>query len=172
MQNGNDSNQYQYSQPTAPQDPTQGYSLKWHKFLIYFGLWAGALGNLYSAWMLCSGSIYGSRNMAATVYAYYGQGLHTVDLLVAAGYVALAIFEIYVRFQLAGFKVGAPGKLRALYIASAVLSVLYPVLAASTTGVSFSQLFDASQAGGLIGSVGAIIIHHIYYSKREALFVN
>ena len=43
------------AQPAAPADKYQGFSMKWHKFLVYFALWAGALVNLFSGYMMLAG---------------------------------------------------------------------------------------------------------------------
>ena len=46
----------QYNSPQNPPSP-ESFKLKWHKFLIYFALWAGALANAGSAVQCISGTV-------------------------------------------------------------------------------------------------------------------
>ncbi len=149
--------------------PDQGsYQLKWHKFLIYFGLWAGALINASTAFQYFTGTLYGEN--ASAVYAYFG-GMKTLDAIIGVVLLAIAAMGIYVRFQLAGFKTGAPNKLIYLYIANLAIPLLYLLAASSITGISFTELISDPGAS-LAVSVAMMIINKIYYGKREALFVN
>ena len=144
------------------------YELKWYKFLIYFALWASAVLNVFSAFAYFTGSMYGDA--ANRVYSYYG-GMKTLDVIMGLILLGLAVFSIYVRFQLAGFKTDAPKKLEYLYIANALVLLLYLLAASSVTGLSFTELASGSW-GSLAGSVAMIFINRTYFSKRETLFVN
>ncbi len=157
---------YRTSESISP-DPGS-YKLKWYKFLIYFALWASAVLNVVSAFAYFTGSIYGDA--ANRVYSYYG-GMKALDIIMGLILLGLAVFSIYVRFQLAGFKTGAPKKLEYLYIANALIPLLYLLAASSVTGISFTDLASGSW-GSLAGSVAMVFINRNYFSKREALFVN
>ena len=156
----------QISRNISPDHGT--YQLKWHKFLIYFALWASALISLGTAFRYFTGMIYGSN--ANAVYSYYG-GMKTLDMIMGIILVGLAVLSVYVRFQLSGFKTDAPKKLEYLYIANAAVPLLYLLAASSVTGISFFDLASDSW-GSLIGSIAMIFVNRTYYSKREALFVN
>ena len=150
----------------------QSYPLKWHKFLIYFGLWVGALyGGLYSAWRLFSGTIYGYSGEAASVYAVFPD-MKTVDCVFGVLYLLYAAFAIYTRFQLAGFRAEAPGKLTIMYVFSLALQLIYMGVTSFVSGIGITELFGSNVAASLIGAMVGIVINRAYYSKREALFVN
>jgi len=145
------------------------YPMKWHKFLIYFSLWVSALVTLSAAGQFFSGSHY--NGLADAVYAKYGSSLKTLDLLMGMASIFLAVWAIYTRFQLAGYKSGAPAKLMLLYALSLIVSVLYMIFACSISGLSFSALLEDS-AGTLIGNGLMMFINKVYYDKRSVLFVN
>ena len=67
----------QYNSPQNPPSP-DSFKLKWHKFLIYFALWAGALVNAGSAVQCISGTVYGSESARATPHTA-GSGPWTWD---------------------------------------------------------------------------------------------
>ncbi len=145
------------------------YPMKWHKFLIYFSLWVSALVTLSAAGQFFSGSHY--NGLADAVYAKYGSSLKTLDLLMGMASIFLAVWAIYTRFQLAGYKSGAPAKLMLLYAISLIVSVLYMIFACSISGLSFSALLEDS-VGTLIGNGLMMFINKVYYDKRSVLFVN
>ena len=99
---------------TAYQTTTPAYGMKWHKFLVNFSLWAGAVLNL----------IMGFACLAE------GAPLYGLALIGAAAY------SIYVRFQLAKFKKNAYKHLLAaqlIVIAADLLlmGVEFPALASN-----------------------------------------
>lgn len=157
--------QVSYSSAPSPND----YQLKWHKFLIYFALWAGALLNAATGVRYITGNIYG-----ANVSAVYNRfpGLKTVDVVMGLLCIALAAYMLVVRFQLAGYKTGAPNKLVSLYLINAGINLVYLFAASASTGLSLSDLIDATFWTSVIGSAAYALINKNYYDKRAALFVN
>ena len=85
---------------------------------------------------------------------------------------SIAIFMIYVRFQLAGFKRGAPGKLISLYVIQLVALFAYTLVASVTIHIPWSEIFNFSIIPSLIVSIVMIFVNRYYYSKRAHLFVN
>ena len=160
-----------FGQPAdAPNTPSpENYKLKWHKFLIYFSLWAGAVMNVYSGIRSISGAQYGTDS--AQVYAYYGGSLKALDTAMGLVLLVLAVYTVYTRFQLAGFKIDAPRKLTVLYTANLVASVLYLLAASAVTKLPLSS-FMSDMIGTIIGSIAMIFINQNYYNKRMELFVN
>ena len=144
------------------------YKLKWHKFLIFFALWLGALMCVGNASGYLTGFMYGEN--ASAVYSYYGS-MKTLDVIMGIILLGLAAFYIYVRVQLADFKNGAAKKLAYLYIANALIPLLYCFFASNVTKVPFSELASGSWIKVLSATV-MIAVNGIYYNKREALFVN
>lgn len=143
--------------------------MKWHKFLIYFSLWAGALLSVGNGFQLLTGIYY--SGYADQVYSYYN-GLKAVDTIFGIMNIAIAIYMIYVRFQLAGFKQGAPGKLITLYSIDLVASFAYSLVVSGITHISLSQIMDSSAISGLVTAIVMIFINRSYYGKREHMFVN
>ncbi len=157
-----------FGKPVPPAPSPENYQLKWHKFLIYFALWAGAVLNLSNAVACLNGTQYG--NQAAQVYTVYS-GMKTVDVIYGIALLALTAYMIYVRFELARFKIGAPSKLYVLYIINVVLGVLYTIVVSSVTRLPFSSLLSDS-VGPIIGAVIMLFINQNYYNKRLELFIN
>jgi len=151
----------------APANPDR-YSLKWHKFLIYFSLWAGAVMNAVTAFSVVSGNRYGAET--PQVYLYYN-GLMVLDWMYAAVLFALALFSIYVRFQLAGFRKGAPKKLILLYVGSLALGLLYLVAVSGIVKLPLSTMLDQQTLISMTTSVFMCGANKVYYDKRSELFV-
>lgn len=139
---------------SAPQ-----YPMKWHKFLIYFSLWAGAL------------SLFGTGLSVIMQVVQYGsllgQSLALGLVLYSVAAIALGIFSIYVRFQLARFRRSAVKLLVLLHVLTIVLNIVDFAMA-SNLGITI----DSSNTSTLFAPVILIILNLQYYKKRSALFVN
>ena len=144
-------------------------SMKWHKFLIYFSLWAGAVLNLLSAVQYFTGSIYGTGNEANMIYAYY-DGIKAIDMLMAVLLIVIAVFSVVTRFALAGYKARGPQMLMGLYLINMIAAVFYLVIASVVTGISLGDLVDSSTLSSLISSIAMVFINKSYYGKRAHLF--
>jgi len=143
--------------------------MKWHKFMIYFSLWAGALSNVLSGIGLLTGSVYNaSGSDAEMIYLFY-DGLKGMDVLFGLVSLAMAVLLIVTRFALAGYKENGPKLLIACYAASAVVAILYPLLVSGITGMGFAELFDATS---LVTGIVMCIANKNYYDKRAHMFVN
>ena len=84
---------------------------------------------------------------------------------------ALAAYMIYVRFQLAGFRIDAPRKLSILYGANLGCSVVYLLAVSAATCLSLGSIMG-DIAGTVFGSILMLFINQNYYNKRLELFVN
>ena len=156
--------QPQYQQPLAPEP-----KMKWFKFIIYFGLFAGALVNFLSGFSLLTGSIY--EGDAELVYAFFDE-LESIDTLVGIALIALAAFGVFVRFRLSGFYQNGPALLNATYIAAIVISIVYLMGVSSVLG-DFAEGMDfSSYISSVVSSIAMVIINTIYFKKRKHLFVN
>lgn len=150
---------------------TQGLPMKWHKFLIYFSLWAGALLAASNGVQLLTGSVYGSEEAALQVYSHFN-GLKSADMVFGVLQICLAVYLIYTRFQLAGFKEGAPSKLTVAYVLSLALNIGYLFVLSGITQISVTDLAEgeSSTVSGIIMSIVMIFANRSYYQKREHLF--
>lgn len=158
--------QQPYQQPVQQQPP-----LKWHKFLVYFGLWAGAVINLISGISTMLGSQYGES--ADLVYRAI-PGLRIIDIIYGLALLGIAATGVLTALKLLKFKKDAPKMLLYLLIASAVAGLLYSVVGAailSARGGDVSSVIS-SAVGSVAGSAAMIALNRTYYKKREHLFVN
>ena len=148
----------------------ENYQLKWHKFLIYFGLWFIACSRAGTALMCMQGTVDLYSNQPELVYAQYS-GLRTV--IVARGIVLLAVvaYMIYVRFQLSGLRTGAPRKLSILFIANIAINLLYLLAVTVITDMTLTSLMGEI-TGTLFINIIMLFVNQNYYSKRLELFVN
>ena len=154
---------------TGSQDaPQRSFQLKWHKFLIYFALWAGALINAGNAVMCINGTQY--QEQSEQIYAMYS-GLKTLDLAWGIVLLGICAYMIYVRFQLAGFRIGAPRKLSILYIMNLVCSLAYLLAFSAVTHLSLGAM-ASKIIPSIFSSILLLFLNQNYYSKRLELFVN
>lgn len=159
--------QNQYGQPYAPVQQ-RTYPLKWHMFLTRFALWVTALFQVVSAVNYFTGSIYETDGgSSALVYAYFGNGLKTVDILYACFCLAMAVYIIWTCLCLIKFKRKAPEKLYIFYFANLIVGLLYLFLVWIITGVSMGAGYTVGVIGG---TVIGFAINYTYYKKRESLF--
>ena len=150
----------------SPQHP-----MKWHKFLVYFGLWAGALLSFVNGIRLLTGSVYGSEYNRDRVYSVYS-AMKSVDVIAGFLMILVGIFYVYTTIQLIQFRAKGPKLLFALYFIAAGVSILYLILASSTTGLSLADLGGTSYLSSIVGAVIGAAICKVYYDKRAAMFVN
>ena len=155
--------QPQHQQPLVPEQ-----KMGWFKFIIYFGLFAGALLNLASGFSLLSGEIY--EGNAKQVNDFFDE-LESIDKIVGIALIALAAFGIFVRFRLAGFYQNGPALLNTVYIAGVVISLVYLIGATSALGDFAENIDFSSYISNIVSSITVVIINTIYFKKRKHLFV-
>ena len=116
--------------------------MTWHKWLIYGLLWIWALSYLVTGTALLEAGA-----------SFWG-------IL----FLALAAGCVYVRFQLARLKTGAPKKLLILFIIIDVLNFL--------SLLAFAESSDGSGMPSIALNIIFTIANWRYYSSREHLFIN
>ena len=162
--------QPQYQQPYNYQAPIPALPMKWFHFLIYFGLFAGAILNLASGIGYLTGSVYEMQDVsAAAVYAVF-DSLELIDVFFGVACVAAAVLGIVTRFSLAKYKAIGPKLLISLYITIGVIGLIYQVAVMSIledAGVDSTANFASAFLN--IAMAGA---NATYFKKRAHLFVN
>lgn len=128
------------------------HGMKWHKFLVNFSLWLGAILNFLIAFIYLR--FLGANHPGS--YLYSDTGLLLSGLLAAVA----GVYGIVTRFKLARFKTHAPAHLMA-YLALMLFCNI-------VIGITESAL----SAQTIIPSIACIIINYYYYAKRADLFVN
>ena len=148
--------------------------LKWHKFLIYFSLWASAVFVFMKGANLIALGIFGDTDPQVPEPT----SLKVLDIAYGVIYIALAVYHIYTRYQLARFKKGAPKHLLILYVIISVIELAYLPLMFIAADIPVSALFiePAKYIGTILGTIiGTWILcalNKIYYDKRKELFIN
>lgn len=164
--------QYQYQQPQYQQTMIQTavLGMGWFKFLIYFGLFAGAVLNAISGILFLTGAAYGGD--ARIIYRYF-DGLQTLDIIVGICTLATAALGIYARFRLAGYHKNGPKMLYAVYAAAAAVQLVYVI---GIYAVLPSRALDVISFGPVYVSIAVgivmVCVNVIYFKKRAHLFVN
>ena len=147
-------------------------SMGWFKFLIYFGLWAGAILNILGAIPMLTGSQYGDAETVELVYAAF-EGLRGLDMLCGLLALALGVFGIYTRFQLAAFKEKAPMFLSIVYAGAVVFNLVYIFGCTSILPeYVLSEIDFTSFYSNTITSAVMIFVNQSYFKKRAHLFYN
>ena len=153
-------------------DFAPAYPMKWHKFLIYFALIAGAIGNALVAVLTFSGVLYlmtsNGEVTADMVYSVF-PGMKPVNMVYAAALLISAVWGVVTRQKLAKFKHEGPVFLNILYIASGVLSFVY---VAAGSVIAGRNMFTVSIFSGLVTTIIIVICNYIYFGKRAELFKN
>ncbi len=187
------------AQPQQPQQPQQGYQqpqqgyqppvyqipnpygeayspqpvlgMKWHKFLVYFALWAGAVGYLIVGIITLTGSHYGSNRDLVYTYIPEMKAPDTVYGIVLLG---TAVFSVLTALSLLRFKAAGPKNLTMLYIIEMAGTAVYSIWSISVLSSYGGDTGDvvANLVGALVGGVIGIVINKVYYGKRAHLFVN
>ena len=154
--------------------------MKWHKFLVYFAIIFGAVLNFITAIGYLTGSVYVSQGAFASDVYYVFPALKPVDMVYAVILIAFSVFDVYVWWNLKGFKTGAYKLVPVTYIIGCVIGVLYQVV---ITVFIMAPVVDLGSVGGfaevissvvtsVVVSVVMAICNKIYYDKRAHLFVN
>ena len=155
-----------YTPPPAPLQAEP--SMKWFKFLIYFGLFAGAVLNLINGIGLVTGSIY--EDAKDLVYAMI-EDLEAFDTAMGMFAIFLALMGVVVRFQLSGYKAKAPVALTALYVGALLFNLVYVIgLNNILPEIILSEIDFSSTYGSIASSAVMIFVNHTYFKKREHLF--
>ena len=141
--------------------------MKWFKFLIYFGLWAGAILNFVTGVRMMTGNIYLSEGVNADLVYKTFPNLQSVDVLFGLLFCAFAIFQIVTRFYLAGFKKIAPAMLSVVYIANGVFNFVYNSIVASI----ISSNLGGQTIVTILVAIVMVIVNNYYFGNRKNLFV-
>ena len=154
-------------EPVGPQGPELG--MKWYKFLIWVSLVFGALLNLVEGIRALTGGHYAmAGGDAAFIYDYYGGGLRACDMIYGLLLIALAVFMIYTRFRLSGFRRNGPACLNIVYASVAVCSLVYILVAGAVVGES---LMDSGTVSSIVTSGIMIAVNTVYFNKRKHMFI-
>ena len=171
----NNPSQYEYKSKPTP--------MKWHKFLVYFGLFFGAFLNLMVAINILGGHYYMSQSDAviidAELYAAFPT-LRIFDIIFAVYCIFLSGFAIYTRFQLAKFKISGPKCLYFLYTMSTLSSVIHSIamfiiIGGAYRGSSFiinTSLSVSNIISPIIVLAIILALNFKYFNNRNDIYIN
>lgn len=148
--------------------------MKWFKFVIYFQLFAGAFIGAVNAARYLTGLIYGID--AESVYLVF-PALGTADKVYGVILLLLAAMAIFVRMQLAKYKLNAStfyiAYLGIGLVANLIYSVYVYLLMYRIMGAAVEEYSSvASIIGYLLGNGIVLVLNIVYFKKRKHLFVN
>ena len=169
--------QPQYDPNFAPQQAPYGFAplgMKWYKFLIYFLLFAAGILNIIGGIVYLTGGQYGSALEAKLVYAVFSN-LKTMDIVYGIVCIALGVFQIYTRFQLASYKAKAPSYILYMYVINGAATAIYSFVVSGMIDVLLpaeSAQLSGQAIGAILGAALFVWLNKIYFDKRKHLFVN
>ena len=149
--------------------PQQG--MKWHKFLVYFSLWAGALANLWNGIQAMTGLQY--KGSAETVYRMF-PGMKGADTVFGGMCIVISVLLVITAVSLLKFKANGPKLLTLAYAVSVTACLIYVIWVAvilSRYGADVRSALSSTFMS-LVISVIMIFVNRSYYRKRAHLFVN
>ena len=146
--------------------------MNWYGFLVYFALWAGALGSLISAILYFTGGIYSLQGGSARAVYWMFPSMQFFDILYAILCLAGVVLSVCTAISLLGYRRNGPGMLLLLYVFNGGAGVLYNLLSLfvlASKGISGAPIIG-SIFGGIIGAVVMILINKTYFDKRSHMF--
>ena len=163
-----------YSYGLTNREMQNMYPMKWHKFLVYFALWAAAILHLFNGIMAITGKQYEAQGVRASLIYSFFPSLKTGDVIYGVLLIGLAAVTVITALKLLKFKKGAPLWLKMLYLLGLIASLFYVIIVTSALkkyNADTSEFVGNAVISAII-SVAMIAINHVYYGKREAMFYN
>ena len=145
--------------------------MKWHKFLIYFALWAGAILNGISGIQMLSGALHTDNLMLWGLYGL-SAGLQAFYIVSGVLQIGLGVLQICARMALARLSRRGPRMAVWNYALSFILNALTILLASVLFGMPINALMDWSMWLILIEGALMTWANQVYYRKRAAMFVH
>lgn len=151
----------------------QAYKMKWYKFIIYFQLFAGALG------AVLNGVVYYIFVKMVPSDIEVSLALNIANICYSAIYIASGIFALFVRHQMAKYKKNAPLLYNVCLLLNGVLPMiaLIPIKLMIPDITFVDYIFKAKNyilANGITLVMACIMVwlNNIYFGKRKGLFVH
>ena len=177
--------QPQYNPQYAPQYPPQyapqqiqqpAHPMAWFKFLVSFGLIAGAVLNIIGGLLFLTGAMYDMEYSGASKFIYaLLPDLKTLDSFYGLMCIAMGVLGIVARNNLKKYKKNGLTMYYVLLGANIVLPIIYIIGISSIFGSAADytiESYTSSMTGSMIGSIVMLICNVIYFNKRKDVFVN
>ena len=145
--------------------------LKYHKFLIYFGLWAMAAVNSVYAALYYSGIMYHwAREVASSdmIYNIYGKGIKILDMVYATLLIVNAALALISRYRLSRRCTDGGYLVSGILLFQGILPIVYSVSAHFITGITAA--FNLKGILTLVLYALVSLVTLMYYKKRRDTF--
>ena len=163
-----------FAEQTRPSSENRG--MKWFKFIIWIQLFFFFLTGLSQAIQCFTGVIHLSENVTIAqvrlVYALY-PNFKVATIAIGVLSLIYAFYALYVRFQLSGFKQGAPAKYLSLLVINGCFPYISNILLNTAMPAEYrTSAVSPETLAPFIVSVVMILVNRTYFNNREDLFVN
>ncbi len=166
--NNNPFDNYRGTSDYAVRNNLRELPMNWYKFLIWIALWLNAAANIMMGVLYIRGGEQTEEMLAAFPI------LKTVDLVYGVLTLGLAVFALYTRFALAGYKRNAPKLIVGMYTYGLATSLVYNIAILMITGSAYDQvtliitvmsvIVSAALSAAMVGC------NYVYFKKRKGLF--
>ena len=158
-----------------PSVQTYPYPMKWHKFLIYFALFASMLLTFVNGFNQMTGNIYliesDGKTEASLVYAAF-PNMKAVDIALGVAQLGMLLLIFFARQGLAEFRKNGPKLLLIMYGAGTILDLASIIAQCMVTHIPLNLALDSTFWTGVGVRLVLITANAIYYNKRASLFKN
>ncbi len=167
--------QSQYAQQNTYMAPVnnQPQGMGWFYFIIWVQLFLNAALNVRTGVMAMTGAQYeieGYGNASGTIYRIY-ENLQMYDTVYGISLIVLALFAIFVRFRLSGYKKNGPRLYLVLLGANIVIPLIYAFFASEELNASMSEVLNGSELN-FIGCIVLFFVNIFYFHNRKDKFIN
>lgn len=150
----------------CPNPQQSKLEMKWYNFLIFFGIWTGALLNFLYGILYYSGIIYYKEGLSPQKVYEVFSNLKNIDQVFGVLFILLSLYQIFTGICLIKYMEIAPFLLYVMYIALGVLSLMYDLFVSAIINELSINIIG-------LAITGAFLIANIkYFEKREHLFIN
>ena len=139
------------------------YRLKWHKLLIYCGLWMLGIYAIGLGFTAILGHHYGENKQV--FYLLY-PNMKLIDVVYGISLILLGTVLIVARFNMAKLLAKGVTQLKICLIAQPIIDFFYLCLAGIVTNITTNP---ETVIPDLLFSIFWILIIHFYYKKRKDL---
>lgn len=143
--------------------------MKWFNFIIWVQLFLNAILNVRQGIIALTGAHYDGA--ADRVYRFY-ENLKLYDSAYGVAAIIIAVFAVFVRFRLSGFKKNGPMLYFICLGANIVIPFIYVVFVSGEVGASVGKVLSNGPDTTIIGFIVMFIINIFYFKNRKHLFVN
>lgn len=144
--------------------------MRWFRFLTRFGLWIAGVGMILVGCVILLGPQYLLVGIDPSVLYMQNHALLLADFAYGIVCIGIGICCIITRFRLVQFRRNSP---MLVYITHAMLvltPIIYTVFSGICIGESLTDILSLQLVAQLAGLMAGIILHVIYFNKRNHLF--